>query len=274
MIKQNIHTHSTYADGINSIEEMIQKAIEKHFTVLGFSEHAYVPFDDCCMSPESTEEYIQEVRRLQEKYKDQIAIYLGLEQDAGYRDPHPEVYDYRIGSAHYLHHNGEYISVDYDCPTALKLIHEWYEDDFLAYAKAYYDGLMQMKDWQEVDIIAHLDLLMKYNEDESFYSFTDSRYINLACDCIDALSHKIFEVNTGAIARGYRKTPYPEKHLLQYMKEKNIQICLNSDCHNADYLDCAFLQSKELIQSVGYKQLVTLTANGFEERDIEEFKFD
>lgn len=58
------------------------------------------------------------------------------------------------------------------------------------------------------------------------------------------------------------------------MKEKNIQICLNSDCHNADYLDCAFLQSKELIQSVGYKQLVTLTANGFEERDIEEFKFD
>lgn len=69
MIKQNIHTHSTYADGINSIEEMIQKAIEKHFTVLGFSEHAYVPFDDCCMSLESTEEYIQEVKTLKKNIK-------------------------------------------------------------------------------------------------------------------------------------------------------------------------------------------------------------
>lgn len=29
MIKQNLHTHTTYADGINAIEEMVLKAIEK-----------------------------------------------------------------------------------------------------------------------------------------------------------------------------------------------------------------------------------------------------
>lgn len=273
MIKQNLHTHSTYADGINPLEEMVQKAIEKGFTILGFSEHAYVPFDDCCMTQKTTEDYIKEVNTLKEKYKNQIQIYLGLEQDAGYRDPHPQVYDYMIGSSHYLKHGDEILSVDYDKETSIRLINEWYGKDFLTFAKAYYDGVIQMKDWEEVDIVAHLDLLMKYNEDESFFSFTDDRYMKLACDCIDALSHKIFEVNTGAIARGYRKTPYPEKHLLEYMQEKGIRICLNSDCHNADYLDCAFEQSKELILNAGYKTMVTFTGNKFEERPIEEFEF-
>ena len=250
MIKQNLHTHSTYVDGKNPLEEMVNKAITKRFTILGFSEHAYIPGDDCCMSPESCKAYIKEVKQLKKKYKNQIEIFLGLEQDMRYRDPHPEVYDYIIGSKHFLEHDGNFLSVDYDRETSLQMIHEWYGDDFILFAKDYYTGICGMKDWQEVDIVGHLDLLMKYNEDESFFSFTDERYIKMACDAIDALSQKIFEVNTGAIARGYRKTPYPEKHLLQYMKEKGIKICLNSDCHNAEYLDCAFSLSKEIIEDM------------------------
>ena len=39
MIKQNLHTHSLYCDGKDSFEEMIQTAIEKEFTILGFSSH-------------------------------------------------------------------------------------------------------------------------------------------------------------------------------------------------------------------------------------------
>ena len=37
MIKTNYHTHTTYCDGVNTAEEMIQTAIEKHFSILGFS---------------------------------------------------------------------------------------------------------------------------------------------------------------------------------------------------------------------------------------------
>lgn len=271
MIRQNLHTHSTYADGKNPLEEMVQKAIQKGFTTLGFSEHAYVTIDDCCMTPETTESYIQEVRGLKEKYKDQISIYLGLEQDLQHRDPHPQEYDFMIGSGHYLEHNGEWLSVDNNRETSIKIIKEWYDNDFLAFADAYYSQLIQMKDFDEIDIIAHLDLLMKYNEDESFFSFTDERYLKMVFDCIDALSSKIFELNTGAIARGYRVTPYPEIHLLQYMKEKGISVCVNSDCHNGDYLDCAFDVCKERLQKAGYKSLMALTPNGFQERPLEEF---
>ena len=39
MIKQNLHTHSLYCDGKNTIEDMTLEAIQKGFTILGFSGH-------------------------------------------------------------------------------------------------------------------------------------------------------------------------------------------------------------------------------------------
>lgn len=46
----NLHTHTTYCDGKNSIEENILYAIEKNFISLGFSGHSYLPFDNSSMS--------------------------------------------------------------------------------------------------------------------------------------------------------------------------------------------------------------------------------
>ena len=40
---QNLHTHTTYCDGKNTAEEMVQKAIELGFKSLGFSGHAPMP---------------------------------------------------------------------------------------------------------------------------------------------------------------------------------------------------------------------------------------
>lgn len=272
MIRQNLHTHSTFVDGKDTLEEMVETAIEKGFTCLGFSEHAYLPQDDVCISPESTEEYIRQVNELKQKYEGRIDIFLGLEQDICFRDPHPQVYDFIIGSGHYLEKDGQYLSVDDTAQITKKMVHEWYHDDFLSYAKAYYSQLKQMADWEEVDIIAHLDLLMKFNEDQSFLSFTDEEYLKLAADCIDALSHKIFEVNTGAISRGYRKSPYPHRALLEYMNKKGVQICLNSDCHNRPDLDCYYGEALELIRSCGYTSMMALTKEGFKEVSIDQFQ--
>ena len=39
---QNLHTHSTYCDGKDSIEGMIQSAIAQGFQSVGFSGHSYM----------------------------------------------------------------------------------------------------------------------------------------------------------------------------------------------------------------------------------------
>ena len=243
-MKQNLHTHSIFCDGKDTIEEMTLEAISKGFDILGFSGHGYLSIDDGSMR--DTKGYISEVQRIKSKYSSSIQIHLGIEEDMLGRISEKAPFEYVIGSKHFL---GE-TAVDYSKPV---------------FDKDYYSDLSNMYDWQEVDIIGHLDLITKYNEDESYFQFNDKDYMNIVCDCIDRLliNDKIFEVNTGAIARGYRKTPYPSKNILEYLYAKNARICLNSDCHDKNYLDCAFESSLDLIQSCGFKELQILTKDGF-----------
>ena len=81
-MKINLHSHTTFCDGKNSAEEMIESAIEHGFDVFGFSGHSYTPFDESyCMSLEGTKEYKHTVKALAEKYKSKIKILCGVEQD-------------------------------------------------------------------------------------------------------------------------------------------------------------------------------------------------
>ena len=77
MIKKvNYHTHTNFCDGKHTAEEMVKAAIEKGFYRLGFSGHSYTSFDESyCMSEEGTQEYIREITRLKELYKEQIEIF-------------------------------------------------------------------------------------------------------------------------------------------------------------------------------------------------------
>ena len=59
---------------------------------------------------------------------------------------------------------------------------------------------------------------------------------------------------------------------LAYMQEKNIRICLNSDCHDRTKLACNFQESLEMIRSVGYSSMVILTSDGFKDLSLEAFQ--
>ena len=56
------------------------------------------------------------------------------------------------------------------------------------------------------------------------------------------------------------------------MQEKNIRICLNSDCHDRTKLACNFQESLEMIRSVGYGSMVILTSDGFKDLSLEAFQ--
>ena len=86
----NLHTHTTFCDGKNTPEEVVLSAIEKGFCSIGFSGHGYTAFDHTyCMK--DTGGYMAEVNSLKEKYKKDIQIYLGVEEDAFYPEPRDEL---------------------------------------------------------------------------------------------------------------------------------------------------------------------------------------
>ena len=109
---QNIHTHTTYCDGIDIPEQIIQAAMGRGFGGIGFSEHSYMFYSpDHSMSVEGTGAYKNEIAALKEKYKGQIDVFLGLEFDQ-YSEVEQSGYDYLIGSLHYLKIGDEFVGFD------------------------------------------------------------------------------------------------------------------------------------------------------------------
>ncbi len=217
------------------------KAIEKGFTALGFSGHSYTYFDNSyCMSEDGTLRYRDEIKRLREKYCDKIRIYLGLEADIFAENIDFDAYDYIIGSVHYLKIGGEFIPVDETAECQRKTVDRFFGGSFDRYCTAYYELVAQAAEKTHADMIGHIDLVTKFNESDCLFSTETPAYINAWRSAVDKLlpCNAPFEINTGAIARGRRKTPYPSHDIAKYISDNGGSLVFSSDCHDAEYLDC------------------------------------
>ena len=238
MTPSNYHTHTCYCDGRDTPEELILEAIRLGCPAIGFSGHSFTPFDTSyCMSEEKTAEYVAEVRRLAEQYEDKIKVLCGIEQD--YFSPMPtDGYDYVIGAVHYIEKNGNYLPVDDSRERQIKDVERYYGGDFYAYCEDYYRLVADLYKKTKCDIVAHFDLVTKFNESGDLFDVTHPRYVAAADAAIRALlpCPVTFEINYGAIARGYRKTPYPDPRILQTLRQSGARIITTSDCHDKRYL--------------------------------------
>ena len=256
-MKSNLHTHTTFCDGKNTAEEIVLAAMKGGFDSIGFSGHGYMPFDlRYCMK--DTEGYRAEVLRLKEKYKGDVQIYLGVEEDAF--NPLPrEGFDYVIGSCHYLRRDGEYLPID-SSPAYFKRCYEAFEGDILAIAERYYSDFCDYILKKRPHIIGHFDLITKFDEVDG-YGFLESPEYNAIAERyagVAAESGCLFEVNTGAISRGYRSAPYPAENLLHVLKNKGCGVVLASDSHAVDTLAFGFEEAKALLRDVGFEYIFAL----------------
>ena len=262
---QNLHTHSTYCDGRDTTEEMVQCAIELGFDSLGFSGHSYMHYSpNHSMSLEGTRAYKADVAALKQKYKDKIDIYCGLELDI-YSEVEYTDYDYVIGTAHYFHIGDSYIGFDRSAAVVRSIIRDYFNSDGLKYAEKYYSLMARLADFNNIDIVGHFDLITKWSEQEHFFNEDDPRYRTAALEALEVLAKKIplFEMNTGAVARGYRTTPYLSPFILKALREMGAGITISSDCHDRRYLDHSFDDALELLRTYGFKEVYRLTPNGF-----------
>ena len=264
MITTNFHTHTVYCDGKDTPEEMVKAAIDKGFTSLGFSGHSYLEIEnDFSLTKESEKEYFKEINRLKDKYKNDIKIFCGIELE--YFSPTPQYkYDYTIGSVHYILKDGQYYAVDLSSDEVVKVVNGLYEGSFSTYAEDYFNLAADVVNKTKPDIIGHIDLVSKYCEIVDLK--ITNRYLNAAQECIKKLApYGIpFEINTGAMSRGYRTAPYPSPEILKLIKLYGGKIVISSDCHNKDHLDFAFDKAVELAIRCGFNEHGIITENGIE----------
>lgn len=248
--KVNLHTHTYYCDGKDAPEDMVRRALELGFTALGFSGHGYSVYDeDYCMSRTDTVKYRREILRLREAYKDQIHIYLGVEMDYyGMKDDYP--YDFVIGSVHSVEKDGHFLSVDNTAAIMADNVEKYFGGDYRAYVESYYEIEADVLQRTKADIIGHFDLVTKFNEGNKYFDEEAAWYKDAALNALrtivsgaaDTEKKPIFEINTGAMARGYRSRPYPADFLLAEIDRLGCPVILSSDCHDRRQLDYGFAE--------------------------------
>ena len=269
---QNLHTHTIFCDGKDDVEGMILHAEAQGLRSIGFSGHSHCHYvkSASSMSAETTKRYKEEIARQKKRYEGRMEVFCGLEFDQ-YSDDDLQGYDYVIGTNHYLKLGDEFVGFDRTKEQVKDIINKYFDGDGLRFAREYYRQLAQLPAYGNFDIVGHFDLITKNNENGELFDETSPAYQQYALECLHALAEKIhvFEINTGAMARGYRQTPYPRAFLLKEMQKLGVGITISSDCHDGRFLTHGFDRALELCKECGVQELQVLTKGGFKSIALE-----
>lgn len=263
----DFHTHTTFSDGISSMERMVHAAISAGLSSVGFTDHSYTPFDTrYCMPEDRIPEYLAEIRRLRDAYRGRIEIYAGLEWDGGTDLPQRDSFDYLIGDCHYVPTPAGPRSVDHEKQEQKDAIDRFFGGDAVAYSAAYYDGYLAKTRLHRPDVLGHFDLPVKFG----FVDEDSPKYRNAALTALLACLEitPFLEINTGAVARGLRDRPYPADFLLKEALAHGARPVLCSDAHRPEHLGFGFREAEQRLASVGFHTLWGLCAGRWQEFPI------
>ena len=263
------HNHTTYSDGSSTPYAMVAEAVKLGLTGIGITDHSYTDFDQrYCIKKEKTPDYISEIKRLQTQFAGRLAVAVGLELDLYSRPIKREDYDFVIGSVHYIKHKNEYYPIDDSKNGEERIINEVFGGDITEFASAYYNSVLQNVIKNRPDIIGHFDLITKFG----LINESESGYRNIVFETIDKILETdpeiIFEVNTGVIWRGYKKSAYPNDFILKYLCDKNARVTVNADAHSASKIAFGFENELMRLYKKGFKKITILTRKGFVDVDL------
>lgn len=238
MILSDLHVHTVFSDGKSTPREVVEEAAKKGMKKIGFSDHSYTDFDESfCIPARKITQYRECIADLKNEYVGKMEILCGIEQDYYSNEP-TDAYDYVIGSVHYIYKDGKYIPVDESPQMLIGAVKKHFNGDIYAFAEEYYRIVSDVVRKTHADIIGHFDLVTKFNEGGKLFDESHPRYKAAALSAADILleSGAVFEINTGAISRGYRTSPYPSDEIIRYIAARSGKFILSSDSHSKETL--------------------------------------
>ena len=283
-LRSCLHTHCTFCDGRADIEAMCEAAFARGFTSIGFSSHAPITkktgiVTSWIMQDHLLDKYIDEVLAARKRWEGKLSVFLGLEVDYihGYCGPaDPDIQalplDYILGAVHYVTSpkSGEPYNAD-EFPETFGNVLDEFDHNGRALCEAYYTVYNSMINAGGYDILAHLDLIKKNNDQYSFFLPDENWYKELLVKTVDTIAinqnteydrrKTVVEVNTGGVIRNYNKEPYPSLYILKLLNERDIPLTISADAHAEDQLGGAYDLALELILKSGYSAVSFLERN-------------
>ena len=262
----NYHSHCTFCDGRSTPEDFVKFAISHGFRAYGFSSHSPLPFETFWnMSKNDMPEYLAEIDRLNKKYSDRLEIYTALEIDYLDETYNPSVpyfqelpLDYRIGSIHFLpisEHLSEenMVCIDGSFADYKASVERYFEGDIRKLVTRYYDSTLKMIEAGGIDIVGHMDKIYMNGHKCEGFSFDAAWYQEPFRATLDLIVEKglMVEINTKNLEK--KQQLFPRKEYLGLLKEMNIPVMVNSDCHYPDLVNDGREKAFKLLKEIGFK---------------------
>ncbi len=274
----NYHSHTHYCDGKGDAELYVKSAIEQGLYAYGFSGHSPVPFESGWnMKYEKLATYIQEIKGLREKYKNEIKLFVGMEIDyvknlCGINQYRHLGLDFTIGGVHFLgqFENGRFWDFDGGKPWFEKGLNQLFDGDIRKLVHFYYQQVTDMAINEQPDVIAHFDLIKKYNKGNYFFDEKEGWYREIVFEALEkvAKTNSIIEINTRGILKKLNEEFYPSDFIIKHCKELNIPVCLSADTHHPDDVKALLPEAKDVLINAGYDEVSFLDTNGWGVQDI------
>lgn len=261
----NYHSHCSFCDGRSTPEDFVKFAIARGFRAYGFSSHSPLPFETFWNMPkDDMPEYLQEISRLKRKYGDRLEIYVGLEidyLDDSYNASIPYFQelplDYRIGSIHYLPISERLLEKNMVCIDGsfreyAHSVERYFEGDIRLLVERFFESTARMIETGGFDIVGHMDKIYMNGQKYARFDIEADWYLRPFKDCLSLIREKglMVEVNTKNLLR--KRELYPNVKYLSLLREMDIPVLVNSDCHYPDLVNDGRKEAFELLRQNGF----------------------
>ncbi len=242
-MRMDLHMHSNFSDGKNSLEEMIEAAIELGYDAIAITDHVWVTSD-------WVTEYAKRISQLKETYRSQIMLLSGIEAKVtnlnGNIDAHPSFFsmvDLVLGSMHRIPKSKGYYHLSNLRQSAVKgstiepssiskkshnqIVDHWFQ------------AFSNMLRNPHVDIVAHPLAELK----EFGIMLSDGQKEEVAKLLVE--SGKIIEFNV--------RHQVPDQVLLNFLVLHDVPLTISSDSHSVTDLKTYGAAIRKLIESTKIK---------------------
>ncbi len=267
MQKFSYHTHTTFSDGHNTIEEMLDQAEKLGWEEIGFSDHLivhknikqsrsylrwynspnnHVYYTDFGKAAADFAVHAENIRRAAQNRKIKVRVgaevdyftYQGWDKEfAAFREQ--TKLDYYISGNHFLQPSaGEILDIKELSLLAAPERENVLRNHFTAICQAIESGIFSF--------IAHIDYIRKseFCPDEAFWA----EKIQVV-DCLQKNT-----VATELSCKGLRKRGdfYPADKLFREVIRRQIPIVISDDAHRTTELGSEFAKAEDYLQKLGY----------------------
>ncbi|MBN1156707.1 histidinol-phosphatase [Candidatus Woesearchaeota archaeon] len=261
MICIDSHSHSTFSDGNNSINEMVEAARRKGLNIMALTDHFQCPIVDRIVGFEKalTINNLKKYLRVIEAAKviRGVKVLKGLEVEyiSKAEEEITEIVkkaniDFALGCVHTL----KGLAVDYT--------EEEFKKNMLSHGSmkgfyiGYYEQLSSAIRSGIFDSVAHLDLIKIFNKENKYFDEKEEEYVNAVEGCLDTIKKKsvCVELNTSGFDKPVG-VQYPSKWIIERCFTAGIDLTIGSDAHNTKSLGNHRVEAEKLLKDVGFSRI-------------------